>query len=314
MTTSALDRLLAAYADPKLDPTREAWGRLVADEGFETKAIAVVEFVRLNSGADAGRRYDAWLDALAPAIVTAGGEMLSINDTLFPGLEEPAGYEGGVSWIAIFPSMRAYVDAMLDARVVGAAEHRRAAVAEAQVLAGPNLVPDAVRLLPPNEPASAFPSGRMAGKTGAQVVDELLAVYPSGGADPTRERLEAIVSYDGFADQRVHYINLYQFNDAPGGGQAALDEYNAAARPVVLAHGARPKVLANVTHHLVGPVAWDRFIFVSWPSLAVFNDLRLDPTYIEAQKSRVVSAKRYGNLMTIARGDRRGGGACGARS
>jgi hypothetical protein len=53
-------------------------------------------------------------------------------------------------------------------------------------------------------------------------------------------------------------------------------------------------------------VAWDRFILVSWPSLAVFTDLRLDPVYVEAQKSRVMSADEYGNLITIARADRRG--------
>ena len=78
---------------------------------------------------------------------------------------------------------------------------------------------------------------------------------------------------------------------------------NAAALPVVLAHGARPKVLANVRHHLAGPIAWERFIFVAWPSFAVFTDLRLDPTYIEAQRDRVVSAEEYGNLVTIARSD-----------
>jgi hypothetical protein len=64
-------------------------------------------------------------------------------------------------------------------------------------------------------------------------------------------------------------------------------------------------VLANVTHHLVGPTEWSRFIFVSWPSFAVFTDLRLDPTYVEAQRDRVVSAEEYGNLVNIARADRK---------
>jgi hypothetical protein len=32
-------------------------------------------------------------------------------------------------------------------------------------------------------------------------------------------------------------------------------------------------------------------------------DLRLDPVYLEAQKSRVVSANQYGNLVTVARAD-----------
>jgi uncharacterized protein (DUF1330 family) len=141
------------------------------------------------------------------------------------------------------------------------------------------------------------------GKSQEQIVADLLAVYPSGGADPTESTLESIVDYDGFADQRVYFINLYAFNDTPDGGAAALGEYNAEALPVVLAHGGRPKVLADVSHHLVGPTAWDRFIFVSWPSLAVFMDLRLDPVYLEAQKSRVVSANQYGNLVTVSRAD-----------
>jgi uncharacterized protein (DUF1330 family) len=111
------------------------------------------------------------------------------------------------------------------------------------------------------------------------------------------------MDHEGFTDQLVFYINLYRFK--PDGGEVALSEYNAAALPVVLAHGGRPKVLANVTHHLVGPTEWSRFIFVSWPSFAVFTDLRLDPTYVEAQRDRVVSAEEYGNLVNIARADRK---------
>jgi uncharacterized protein (DUF1330 family) len=305
MTQDLLDRLHAAYAHPTLDPSADAWAALVADQGFETQPIRVTEFVRLAPAADAAARYDAWLDALAPAIAAAGGEMLSINDTMFPGLDEPAGYDGGVSWVASFPAIRAYAEAMADERTVAAATQRIAALAEAYVLAGANLIPDAVRQMPPNEPASAFPSTQVQGKTPEEIVDALLRIYPAGGADPTRARLQAIVTHEGFADQRVHYINLYEFNQDAGGGEAALNEYNSAARPAVFAHGARPKALVNVTHHLVGRIAWDRFIFVSWPSLAVFTDLRLDPTYIEAQKSRLLSASRYGNLMTIARADRK---------
>lgn len=306
-TATPLERLIAAYADPKLDPSADAWRKLLADDGFDTKPVAVVEFVRLRADAGARATYDAFLEALTPAVAKAGGEMVSINDTLFPGLEGLEGYEGGVSWVATFPSIHAYVDAMLDGRVVAAAGQRRGAVAEAQVLAGPNLVPDVIKQLGPNTPASNFPSGRVTGKSAGQIVDDLLAVYPSGGADPTKQTLEAMVAFKGFADQRVSYINLYRFNSAPGGGAAALGEYNAKALPVVLAHGGRPKVLVNVSHHLVGPTNWSRFIFVTWPSLAVFTDLRLDPTYLDAQKERVVSAEQYGNLITIARADRQPG-------
>lgn len=300
-----LARLTAAYHDPHVDPSPAAWEDLLADDGFDTQPVAVVEFVRLRPDADAKANYDAYLDALSPAVVKAGGEMVSINDTLFPGLEGLEGYQGGVSWIASFPSLRVYVDAMLDDGIVAAAGKRRTAVAEAQVLVGANLVPDVIKQLGPNTPASDFPSDHVTGKSRQQIVADLLAIYPSGGADPTKQTLESMVAFEGFADQRVSYINLYRFNDAPDGGATALGEYNARALPVALAHGARPKVLANVSHQLVGPVAWSRFIFVSWPSLAVFTDLRLDPTYVEAQKERVISAEQYGNLITIARNDRR---------
>ncbi len=296
-----LERLTAAYADPKTDPSAEAWSELLADPGFDTQSVSVAEFVRLRTDASAKTDYDSYVDALTPAVAKTGGEMVSVNDTLFPGLEGLDGYAGGVSWVASFPSISAYVDAVLDRSVVAVAGKRRVAIDEAQVLVGPNLVPDVIKQLGPNTPASDFPSDHVKGKTTEQIVDDLLAIYPSGGADPTKQTLEAMMTFEGFADQTVSYINLYRFNDAPGGGAAALGEYNAKALPVVLAHGGRPKVLANVTHHLVGPVAWDRFIFVSWPSLAVFTDLRLDPTYVDAQKDRVMSAEQYGNLITIAR-------------
>lgn len=301
--SALIDRLVATYGGPAVDPSPVAWEALLADDGFDTQPVAVLEFVRLRLDTDASTNYDLFLTALTAAAVTAGGELLSINDTLMPGLADLEGYEGGVSWVATFPSARAYVDVLLDERVIAVAGKRRAAVAEANLLLGPNLVPDIIRQLPANQPASAFPSGRVTGKSPQQIVDDVLAVYPAGGADPTRETLEAMVAFRGFADQRLHFINLYRFN-AASGGEAALNEYGAKGGAVALAHGARPKVAANVAHHLVGPVAWNRFIFVSWPSFAVFTDLRLDPIYIEEQKKRVASAAQYGNLITIARADR----------
>ncbi|MBI5290111.1 MAG: hypothetical protein HY873_14145 [Chloroflexi bacterium] len=305
-TRTPLERLTSAYADPVVDPPAATWEKLLADPGFETQAVAVVEFVQLRDEEGAKAGYDAYVEAVSKATLTAGGEMISVNDTLMPGLEGLEPYEGGVSWLATYPTISDYVDAVLDPGVVAVAAKRREAVAEAQVLMGPNLVPEAIKQLGPNEPASDFPSDRVQGKTPDEIVAALLEVYPSGGADPTAETLRRMFTWEGFRDQRVHYINLYRFNDDPGGGATALNEYNAKALPVVLAHGARPKVLANVTHNLVGPVRWDRFIFVSWPSFAVFTDLRLDPTYIEAQKDRVMSADQYGNLITIARADQPG--------
>lgn len=300
---TTLDRLVAAYPDATVDPARAAWEALLADANFASEPVAVVEFVRLAERDGAANGYDAFVETLATATERAGGEMLAVNDIMLSGLAGLEAYAGGVSWVASFPSLSAYVDVALDGQVIAAAARRRDAIVEAQTLAGPNLLPEVILQLPPNEPASAFPSALVAGKTDEQIIDELLAVYPAGGADPTREALEAMVASDGFEDQRVHFINLYRFNDAPGGGEAALGEYNSEALPFVLEHGGRPKVLTNVTHHLVGPTEWDRFIVVSWPSLAVFTDLRLTPGYIEAQKSRVVSGEQYGNLVNIARGD-----------
>jgi|CXWL01.1.fsa_nt_gi uncharacterized protein (DUF1330 family) len=302
--STPLGRLTAAYGDSVLDPSAAAWEKLLADEAFDNQPVAIVEFARLQESDAARSGYDAFVVAFSAAITKAGGNVVSVNDILFPGLEGLEGYAGGVSWVAEVPSLSAYVDALLDDSVVAVAKNRRDAISAAQVLVGPNLVPEVVRQLPPNEPSSDFPSDRVQGKSPGEIVDELLAIYPSGGADPTKQTLEAMVDLDGFTDQRVHFINLYRFNDDPGGGAQALGEYNAGALPVVLAHGGRPKVLVNVTHHLVGPTAWDRFIFVSWPSLAVFTDLRLDPVYVEAQRDRVSSAEQYGNLITIARADR----------
>jgi uncharacterized protein (DUF1330 family) len=299
---TTLERLTSAYTDAGTEAATSQWQAMLDDELFETQAIAVVEFVRLKDDAGALDAYNAYADALSAAFAAAGGEMISVSDILMPGVGDFDGYEGGVSLVASLPSMRAYVDAMLDEDVLAAAEGRRAAVDEAQILLGPNLVPEAIRQLPPNEPASAFPSDRVRGKSPDELVDELLEIYPSSGADPTADTLRAMVRYEGFDGQRVHFINLYRFR-GDGGGEA-LGEYNAAAMPLALAHGGRPKVLANVTYHLAGPVAWDRVIFVSWPSLAVFTDLRLDPAYIEAQHDRVVSGEAYGNLITVARADR----------
>jgi uncharacterized protein (DUF1330 family) len=166
------------------------------------------------------------------------------------------------------------------------------------------MVPDAVKMLPPNEPASAFPSGRVQGKTPAAIVDELLSHYPSGDADPTRAILEAMTSYEGFAEQRLHYINLYKLGEGAD-GVASLNEYQAKGGAIAMVHGARPKAAGTVRHQLAGRVRWSRFVVVSWPSFAVFTDLRLDPAYIEEQKHRIAAGEAYGNLITIARADRR---------
>jgi hypothetical protein len=56
-----------------------------------------------------------------------------------------------------------------------------------------------------------------------------------------------------------------------------------------------------VEHRLVSTIAWSRVIFVYWPTLAVFTDMRLDPSSIEARMHRVESSLTYGNVVTIER-------------
>jgi uncharacterized protein (DUF1330 family) len=298
--SALLDRLVDAYHEPAVDPSRRAWRELLGDDGFTEGPVDVLEFVSLETARGAKARYDRYLAALTEALTSRGARMITVNDTLEVGVGRLPGYADGVSSLARFPSRAAYVDAMLAPEVVAASRHRRAAVAEAQVLLGSNAVPEPILNLPPNSPASDFPSARVEGKSPAQIVDELLAIYPSGGADPTRSVLERMTRRPGFADQPLTYVNLYEYGPETGGA-AALDEYNSDALPLVLAHGARPKALVEVEQHLVGPTAWSRFIVVSWPSFAVFTDLRLDPAYVDAQTSRIVSARTYGNLISIAR-------------
>ena len=113
-----------------------------------------------------------------------------------------------------------------------------------------------------------------------------------------------MVEFPGFRDQPVHYINLYAFGDGDDPavkGAAAHDAYNMAAMATVQAHGGRPLLRAEIAHRLVSAIPWSRVVFVRWPSLAVFTDMRLDPGYLEAQRHRVESAETYGNFITIAR-------------
>jgi uncharacterized protein (DUF1330 family) len=153
-------------------------------------------------------------------------------------------------------------------------------------------------------PASAFATPRLAGTSPAQIVAALLAVYPDGGADPNRDQLDIMVNFPGFREQPVHYINLYAFGDGDDPevqGAAAHDAYNLAALAPVRAHGGYPLLRADVAHRLVSAIPWSRVVFVRWPSLAVFTDMRLDPEYIAAQQRRVESAETYGNFITIVR-------------
>jgi hypothetical protein len=201
---------------------------------------------------------------------------------------------------------RAYLEARACDTWQAGLENRRAAVAEAIVLvAGENTIPPMARArFGEPRPASAFATPHVEGKSREQIVDALLEVYPDGGADPSRAQLEVTMHLPGFREQPVHYVNLYAFgtgHDPVVKGASAHDTYNAAAMQPATAHGGHPLLRAPIEHGLVSAIPWSPLIFVHWPSLAVFTDMRLDPTDIEAQQHRVESAETYGNFVTIAR-------------
>lgn len=299
--TTLEGRLAQAYPDPVVDPSPVAWQALLADPTLEGVELTVVEFTAFTD--DAGRAaYDAFLAALGTATEAHAGHMVGISDVWRNGLELPVGFAGGVVWVASYPTRDAYIDTVLDPTVVAAAAGRRTAVVDPHLLVGVNLVPDTLRQLPPPGSAEELPHDLVRGKTSAQVVDELLSIYPDGGADPTREVLEAMFARPDVQTQAVSYLNLYAFS-ADDTGAAGITEYNTGALPYVLAHGARPKAVFNVAQQLLGSTEWNRAIYVRWPSIEVFTDLRLTPGYIEAQKARVSSSDAYGNLVGIDRAD-----------
>ncbi len=299
--TTPEGRLVQAFPDPELDPSAEAWLALLADETLAGQPITVLEFASIPDP-EQRHLYDDFVAAVATNALAQGGELIGVSDVWRSGLEQPTGYEGGVVWVASFPSRDAYIATMLSPEVVEGGGRRRSVIADPVLLVGVNLVPAALAELPAPGPAEEYPHDLVRGKTVDQVVDELLAIYPDGGADPTREVLEAMLSRPDVRTQAVSYVNLYAFS-ADDPGAAGITEYNTEALPFVLAHGARPKVVFNVAQQLLGDTEWNRVIYVRWPSLEVFTDLRLTPGYVEAQKVRVSSSDAYGNLVTIDRGD-----------
>jgi hypothetical protein len=61
---------------------------------------------------------------------------------------------------------------------------------------------------PSPRPTSDIPTPHIDGKTPDELVDELLTIYPDGGADPSRAQLETMMHFPGFRDQPVHYIKV----------------------------------------------------------------------------------------------------------
>ncbi len=310
LTAADREHIVATYALPPAGPNSAVWDELIARAASDDAQITVIEIARLRNGSQP--QGDAYLAAIVAATEQVGGTPLAVVDILEPGvgdlLSEMA-YAGGVASLLTFPSRAAYLSALLSAAWQAGLAARRDSVADAIVLvAGENTIPPMARAML-GEPRSAaeFPTPRIDGKTPAQIVADLLALYPDGGADPSREQLEVMVNFPGFRDQPVHYVNLYAFGDGDDPavkGSAAHDAYNMAALATVRAHGGYPLLRAEVAHWTVGAIPWNRVLFVRWPSLAVFTDMRLEPEYIAAQQHRVESAETYGNFITIKRDNR----------
>lgn len=304
---AARERIGDAYALPSAQPDAGEWDALIARAGADATPVTVIEIASLRGNERA--RHDAYLAAVTAATAEVGGRVVAICDILEPGtgdLLPYLDYAGGVATLLAFPSRAAYLTAILSSAWQSGLAARSAAVRDAIVLvAGENDIPSLARaMLGAPRSAADFPTPRIDGKTPDEIVAALLAVYPDGGADPSRAQLETMVSFPGFRDQPVHYINLYAFgdgNDPAAKGPSAHDAYNEAALPTVRAHGGYPLLRAPVEHRIASAIPWSRVIFVRWPSLAVFTDMRLEPEYVAAQRNRVTSAETYGNFVTIAR-------------
>lgn len=302
-----LQKLMQTYSTPAAPGDRAAWQALLARADAADGPITVIEIASV--AADELPRCDRYLAATASATTQAGGSVFAACDIVEPGvgdLQSYAGFAGGVVSLKTFPSCAAFLTALRSDLWQAALADREASVTDAVVLAaGANSLPAALQArlgAPPD--AASIPTPRVDGKTPTQIVDELLAIYPDGGADPTRAQLEIMMNFPGFREQPVHYVNLYAFGDGStpnAKGAAGHDAYNAAAMTTALGHGGFPLMRLDVEHCLVSAIPWSRVMFVRWPSLAVFTDMRLEPAYIAAQKHRVESSEVYGNFITIRR-------------
>lgn len=299
--TTVEGRLAQAYPDPAVDPSAEAWQALLDDSTLDEAPLSVIEFAAVTDD-EARAKYTTYIDAVQSATAANGGTFVAVTDVWRSGLELPTGFDGGMVWAATFPSRDAYLDTVLDPVVIEAAAARREAVTDPHLFVGVNLVPAMFLELETPTDVESLPHDLVRGRETADVVDELLSIYPAGGADPTREVLEAMLERDDVRTQAVTYVNLYRFGPEDGGA-ASINEYNSDAMPYLFPHGARPKLVFNVAQQLLGSAEWNRVILVRWPSLEVFTDLRLTPGYIEAQESRVDSSQAYGNLVSIDRAD-----------
>lgn len=301
-----LERLTTAYGDALLDPSAESWAALLAHPDYADGEIVYLEIAALNAEERSGERVDAYLAALTAAVADAGGELILAYDILSAGtgdLYELEGdtYVGGAAHALRLPSRAALVEVLLDPAVVAAHAERRSVLAQLQIMLGVDRLPAVIANLPKDVDAATIPTPYVDGKSPDDLLDELLSIYPDGGADPNRAQLEAILNWSGYADVPLYYLNLYDWGSYGEDGAAAHDRYNSQAQDEVMAHGVRVYARVDIEQNLVGPYGWDRLVLPRWPSFEVFTNLRLVPSYYEAQLSRVESADLYGNYITTAR-------------
>lgn len=262
--------------------------------------VTLIEAVRLKSGTR--EAYNRYLDATAPL----AKEVLGVTDIAFPGTGDMLSYAdwaGGVIRLARFSDRSSLIERMTSPEWQSALIDRDASVEDGIIMiGGKGAIPIWAKvLIGPERAASHFETPAIDAMSPSQLVDALLAAYPDGGADPSRQQLEWMTTMPGFAERPIHYLNLYAFGESGSGEEH--DAYNKSAISSVRKNGAHPKYRSDVLHLLVSEVEWSRVVFVRWPSMRVFQDLRLNPDYLEAQKHRVASAETYGNFVTHLRGD-----------
>ncbi|MFM9105343.1 MAG: hypothetical protein ACKOWF_01430 [Chloroflexota bacterium] len=309
-TVSAAERLTIAerYSHTRLDPTPAQWQEVFRAMDAGDSQIHVIEASKPRPGH--GAAYLATRLGRNEAAIRNGGTPIALNRILQPGTGDMLpwmSWAGGLLSIVAYPSRAAWLRTLLEPESLAANARREDLIEEVMLLvAGADTIPGkARRLLGKPKPPTAFRTPRIDGKRTEQIVDDLLAIYPDGGADPSRAQLERMMTDPRFRTEPVFYLNLYDFGDGTqAGGEAEHRAYNTSAFSSVRANGAMPIFRTPVVHALVSPVNWDLAVFVRWPSMAVFTDLRLNPEYVKAQEHRAASAVFYGNFMTFpAEGD-----------
>lgn len=283
--------------------TRDEWLGFCADRGWRSQQVVLLEFARF-ADAEPKAAYDAGLERVQPHLRRFGGRLVSVCDTLATGVGqmEDEDYSLGTAFFASLPSRLSYARMLLDEGYLELNEAQGHHPAAVTTMIGVDTIPAAARLRFRRRPAEDIPTPQVDGLSRTEVLDRLLAVYPDGGADPSRGQLETMLGFAGYADTPLQYINLYKRDPAsPQGESREHRTYNRMAQRAVARHGVYPYFRCEVVLHLAGAVRWDLFVLPLWPSFKVFSDLRLDPGYIEAQKHRLDAAEGYGNIVCLPR-------------